>query len=833
MDMGEKLKELNMTGDEMKRLTKAFKDEKFRAMLNDYAREIADPENRRLYEEEIAILEQQRGNNIEFIHPKPFRALRTSVNHKQKCYINICANDKVGKPECKWGVSEDGRRGQCWSLPHNLHPGRQDTDPKGNKIMIYDVIFHPDTLHIANKKAEFMEMVSSTAIQGIQDAFKVTLDKNNVREMNTKYKGMPQPCVIRKPIPGYTAKPPEDHPLAFPYPDEKKKKISPDPRPKSFKIKNEKTKIPTEPSYTVKYRSFIDLQDFRCSRDSGKSPRPKEIVVTIDVPLLKSVADASLEVKEKTLLLESETPAYRLEMLLSYPVDEQRGDAKFSKQRGQLTVTLPVLPSNEAMELCWSNDGMEGGTEEQEMEAEKSQVLEEEVIKGRDGVEGEQPVMGDQKEDIGEEKQLNEKGTYEELEEEQGVEEKRREDIQENGEQNVLYIKESLVNLNENKSKNPMRKEDALQRIDLNQENPASLHLLQITPVLTTEPSSVVEDAHVNSYSDSSHQVKDADTQEAAKAGEKMKKDQGEELEIGDQEKIDISEEEQLTEKVTCEELVEEEQIIEEKRREVEEDIQEAGEHDVLHIQESQVKFNENENIDPVREKEQLTGKRTCKEHVAEEQGVGEKRGEEDDTQETGERDALCIQENKRKDQVREEDAPQRMDSDKENPACVDLLQISPARENAHVDAYLDSSAQVKNVRMKEAAETEEKDVKMEIDTLQEDELSGEAPHTETSLKNINATSETQEEAFYTEGDDKVSHIPEERTPLSTKDDVRMEEEEQDLPEKRNMQKPEPDKKPPPVLLREIDEDGNVTVFSDHATSAGFLFQNSLMYELD
>ena len=36
-----------------------------------------------------------------------------------------------------------------------------------------------------------------------------------------------------------------------------------------------------------------------------------------------------------------------------------------------------------------------------------------------------------------------------------------------------------------------------------------------------------------------------------------------------------------------------------------------------------------------------------------------------------------------------------------------------------------------------------------------------------------------------------------------------------------------------PALLREIDEDGKETVLSDHSTSAGFIFHNALMYELD
>lgn len=368
MEVEDKLSELNMTADEIDKLTKAFKDERFREMLRDYAQEISDPENKKKYEEEIRLLEQERGNNIEFIHPKPFRALKTSVNGKQKCFINICGNEKAGKPEYKCGVSEDGRRGQCWSLPHSLHPGRQDRDPKGNKIMIYDVIFHPDTLHIASKNKKFMDMVDNTAIQGIQNAFNVNLDENNVREMKTKYKGTPQPCVIRKPIPGYKAKEPSEKPdpLDFPYPDEKRPttssqikptestatKSSSDSNPKSFQIQPQKTKEPTKPNYTIKYRSVIDLQDFRCSRDSAKSPRPKEIVVTIDLPLVKSATDASLEAKERTLLLETKKPAYRLELPLAYPVDEDKGEAKFNKHTGQLTVTLPVLPSDKAFDFA-------------------------------------------------------------------------------------------------------------------------------------------------------------------------------------------------------------------------------------------------------------------------------------------------------------------------------------------------------------------------------------------------------------------------------------------------------------------------------------------------
>lgn len=388
-EVGDELRELQLTADEVDRFTNAFRDGKFREMLCDYAQEISDPANRKKYEEEIKLLEQERGNCVEFIHPTPFRVIKTSAGGKQKCFINICSNEKVGKPDFKGAVLKDGRRGQCWSLPLSLAPGRQNTTPKGHKCVIYDVVFHPDTLHMASQNKSFMDMVHHTAIDEVQKAFKVILDKNNVREIKTKYKGTPQPCVIRKPIPGYEAKGPREEadPLAFPYPDKPQAKLSESPLKtnSSFKSQPQKAKEPTKPNYTVKYRSVIDLQDFRCSRDSARSPRPKEIVITIDLPLLKAVGDTSLEVKEKVLRLESKHPAYRLELPLSYPVDEDKGEAKFSKQHRQLTVTLPVQPPREEFS-CFDpvapvKDSQGVGEETSEVEAEELESKKEDEAK--------------------------------------------------------------------------------------------------------------------------------------------------------------------------------------------------------------------------------------------------------------------------------------------------------------------------------------------------------------------------------------------------------------------------------------------------------------------
>lgn len=71
------------------------------------------------------------------------------------------------------------------------------------------------------------------------------------------------------------------------------------------------------------------------------------------------------------------------------------------------------------------------------------------------------------------------------------------------------------------------------------------------------------------------------------------------------------------------------------------------------------------------------------------------------------------------------------------------------------------------------------------------------------------------------------NEIPEEHSGSPQKQE-REDMDEDDLPAEQ-----EPGDRPAPALLIEVDEHGNETVISDHSTSAGFTFQNSLIYELD
>ena len=354
------LKDLDLSQDEVKRLEKAFQDENFRKMFVEYAEEISDPENRRKAEAEIAQMEAERGMNVEFINPQPGYVMKTTVDGTTKAFINICQNDKIDKPKAKREAGPDGKSGMMWQIPHSFAPPKDDHDKSRNKCQVFDVVFHPDTFRMASTNARFKKLVEDTATEGIERQFNVKLDKKNIKYPKLKFKGNPTATVIRTKKEdsgnqqnGGASSDPNDIMKQFPYPydnktsvekaqenEEKNKK-----RNSAGKAKKEDKDKATEPKYSITHQSEMDMSEYRNAPDAKTSTRPKKLVVKIDLPLLTSAGQLSLDIFEKRLLLESVTPAaYKLDLALPFPVNDDEGSAKFDKAKRCLTVTLPVIP---------------------------------------------------------------------------------------------------------------------------------------------------------------------------------------------------------------------------------------------------------------------------------------------------------------------------------------------------------------------------------------------------------------------------------------------------------------------------------------------------------
>ncbi|XP_026329615.1 protein kintoun isoform X2 [Hyposmocoma kahamanoa] len=327
---------------DLENIQEAMKQKKFRDLLAEYCEEVRDPANQAIYQKEMTQLEKERGN------------------------VQIV----------------DGKKGMNWQVPYSLVPPREDYNDKRERCVIYDVVFHPDTLRMAYANNEFRNLVNKTAIEGLAKTYNIHLDSNNCRFPKSQYKGFAVPSVIRTEDPNY--KPPTDEDvreltpeiLEKLYPQKSYAGMSPESKDARIALKNSQLEQPkpkiassalpqarrtlmrdknefthatengyTIPKYVIKQQKAIDLQDFTYNKDCKQySAIPNCIVVEINLPLLSSTKDCTLDVKEKSLSIKSESPAkYKLDVSLPYYVNEECGNAKFDKKRHMLIVTLPVM----------------------------------------------------------------------------------------------------------------------------------------------------------------------------------------------------------------------------------------------------------------------------------------------------------------------------------------------------------------------------------------------------------------------------------------------------------------------------------------------------------
>lgn len=386
--------DFEMTHDELNQIKDAMKEPKFRQLLNDYVTEVRDPANQLTYQTEMRQLERERGNIIHFINPQPGYVLKTSVDGKQKAFINICSNPLVKKPSFET-VTQDNKTGSLWSIPYCQSPGgREDMDKARNCCTVYDVIFNPEALKMGKQNKVLQQKLEETALDAVEKSFNVVLDKNNIRKPKLRYKGLKVAAIIKYKV---GASPPDSidpnelgkelPPLADEvqnykskdnaantkspkekektnnnknaknlngsgdgFPDKAKPKSdTPDKnanRPKSNKnIESEHT----VPIYSLKYRSYVDMQDYTIDgqRDGRNSkPIPDEIILTVDLPLLRNSSTLNADVIEdgwEFELISDKTAQYKLKLKLPFQVHQDASKAVFDKDKRKLCITMKTI----------------------------------------------------------------------------------------------------------------------------------------------------------------------------------------------------------------------------------------------------------------------------------------------------------------------------------------------------------------------------------------------------------------------------------------------------------------------------------------------------------
>lgn len=338
---------LDISRDEFNRFQEAFGKEEFRKLFFDYVDEIQDPENRKIYESEITQLEKERGVEVRFIHPKPGFVIKTALDGELKCFINIASCEEIQRPKNEVATDpSSGSRGLSWSIPMAQTTSRDDFDAKNNHCKVFDVVFHPDALHLAMRNKQFRQCLIDTALDAIEREYKVSLDRANLKFPKLDYKGIPRPTVIRKMADNPTAEEQEPHPLAHMFPTKPPAPGKQEPRVLPMKTKPSPVPEFTVPRYTIKHSHDVDLSEYTDELDAKLHVTvPRSLVVEIELPLLRSTAECQLDVTSKSIYLFSERQGakYRLKLDLPFIVDDKAGRARFDTDMRRLSITLPVV----------------------------------------------------------------------------------------------------------------------------------------------------------------------------------------------------------------------------------------------------------------------------------------------------------------------------------------------------------------------------------------------------------------------------------------------------------------------------------------------------------
>uniref|UniRef100_A0A182QDY3 Protein kintoun n=1 Tax=Anopheles farauti TaxID=69004 RepID=A0A182QDY3_9DIPT len=350
-------KDFNISRDEFRNITRCLDNEEFRALFMEYCNDLRD--NRKQYEEELSILEAERGYDVKFLKPSPGYVIKTIIDGKRKGFINVCQSELVQKPSSTSGVNEDGTKGLKWSIPYAQTQPRKDYDNKRVECVVYDVMFHPDSLHLASKNDGFRKLLNDTSLDAVEKSFKVKLDRVNLRFPKLQYKGTPSSSVVREKLPHCDTLPKDElfEKLLPPLPashtsmengntgGERCTKAENKENIKRTAAAGAGDSFYTTPEYKIVQRRDIEYGEMTNELDAKIDVTiPRELKIVITLPLLKSTNECALDVTKTTLHLVSEKPAkYKLELKLPYEVSENEGKASFNVDERQLTVTVPVL----------------------------------------------------------------------------------------------------------------------------------------------------------------------------------------------------------------------------------------------------------------------------------------------------------------------------------------------------------------------------------------------------------------------------------------------------------------------------------------------------------
>ncbi|GAB5360000.1 hypothetical protein AAMO2058_000589700 [Amorphochlora amoebiformis] len=194
---------LGLSTEEKKRLYNCMRKKEFHSLLHDYMRDISDPKTKNEQDVYISQLEnnKQLPPGIKILRPKSQMCVETKCKEGgDVVYINLCSSPHVREAEPKV-VQRNGVMGTSWSIPYSIGPNpRTCRDDAKNIAKVYDVVFNKQSMEKFKPDSRLMDLMSKTAIEGIQGVMKTKLDAIQFKILkNTCKGGNPPSLSLRDP----------------------------------------------------------------------------------------------------------------------------------------------------------------------------------------------------------------------------------------------------------------------------------------------------------------------------------------------------------------------------------------------------------------------------------------------------------------------------------------------------------------------------------------------------------------------------------------------------------------------------------------------------------
>ncbi len=492
-----------ITRKEARDLLTALDKPEFGGLMDDYLKEISDPNNVKETNQFLKESEEKKDlpANVRLAKPTPgfcIRSEKYSIKHpsqRKKIFINIVSLDEVQPPE--------NDKNNMWKLPYLLNKGRHDQDKKGKYCTTFDVVFNPKAIELANDNLSFKKFVCDTAINGINDQILSKEEERISSDFVVKkfnYKGLEVSYVnvhtLNKGEMDDRKEPSEFHKTEIMKEVEKLKEENakkeeedvdvydqPDIDNKDnvndvIKTKKLIDKDSKEPVYKIKYSDNFEINNFFYNPQGYEEPPKhdyKKIIIEINTPMMAGASEAELEIDTKKLKFKYKD-IYLLNLDLPIEINKDTTTAKFDKSKKLLILSADIIHKKQPIPEKKIDERMEIINEEEEKRKEEEKKKKEEEERIKKEMEEKQKKEEEAKKKLEEEemrkkkekeKKEKERLEKERLEKEKIEKEKKKKEEEEKNKEDIVFIKgqknkeeNSILKNNENILKEIKYKEE-------------------------------------------------------------------------------------------------------------------------------------------------------------------------------------------------------------------------------------------------------------------------------------------------------------------------------------------------------------------------------------